>query len=79
MPSAPKLPLGLLATITLEVVPIRVHAPSQELPPFSLCILEVVFCEGVQHRLRFCLDHLHYVKMAAFEFYLVKETEKCSR
>jgi hypothetical protein len=30
------------------------------------CILQVVFCEGVQHRLRFCLDHLNCVKMAAF-------------
>jgi hypothetical protein len=34
------------------------------------CILEVVFCESVQHRLRFCLDHLSCVKMAAFQFYL---------
>jgi hypothetical protein len=29
-----------------------------------------VFCEGVQHRLRFCLDHIDCVKMAAFQFYL---------
>jgi hypothetical protein len=29
-----------------------------------------VICEGVQQRLRFCLDHLNYVKMAAFQFYL---------
>jgi hypothetical protein len=28
-----------------------------------------VFCEGVQHRLRFCLDHLNCVKMTAFQFY----------
>jgi hypothetical protein len=28
-----------------------------------------VFCEGVQHRLRFCLDHVSCVKMAAFQFY----------
>jgi hypothetical protein len=33
-------------------------------------ILEVVFSEGVQHRLRFGLDHLIGVKMAAFQFYL---------
>jgi hypothetical protein len=33
-------------------------------------ILEVVFCEGVQHHLRFCLDPLNCVKMAAFQFYL---------
>jgi hypothetical protein len=28
-----------------------------------------VFCEGVQHRLRFCLNHLNCVKMAVFQFY----------
>jgi hypothetical protein len=32
--------------------------------------MEVVFCERVQHRLRFCLDHLICVKMAVFQFYL---------
>jgi hypothetical protein len=26
-----------------------------------------MFCEGVQHHLRFCLDHLSCVKMAAFQ------------
>jgi hypothetical protein len=25
---------------------------------FFKCILEVVFCEDIQHRLWFCLDHL---------------------
>jgi hypothetical protein len=45
--------------------------------PFFKCILEVVFCEGVQHRLRFCLNHLNYLKMAAFQFLSsIKETEK---
>jgi hypothetical protein len=34
------------------------------------CFLKVVFCEAVQHRLRFRLDHLNCVKMAAFLFYL---------
>jgi hypothetical protein len=29
-----------------------------------------MFCEAVQHRLRFCLHHLSCVKMAAFQFYL---------
>jgi hypothetical protein len=29
-----------------------------------------VFCEGVYHRLRFCLDHLSCVKMAVFQFHL---------
>jgi hypothetical protein len=32
--------------------------------------MKVVFCEGIQHRLRFCLDHINCVKMAAFPFYL---------
>jgi hypothetical protein len=34
------------------------------------CIMEVVVCEGVQHRLRFCLDHLNCVKMTVLQFYL---------
>jgi hypothetical protein len=29
-----------------------------------------VFCEGVRHRLRFCLDHLSCFKIGAFQFYL---------
>jgi hypothetical protein len=33
-------------------------------------VLEVEFCEGVQHRLRFCLDSLNCDKMASFQFYL---------
>jgi hypothetical protein len=32
--------------------------------------LEIMFCEDVQSRLRFCLDHYNCVKMAAFQFYL---------
>jgi hypothetical protein len=42
----------------------------------SKCILEVVFCESVQHRLRFCLDHLNCVKMAAFQFYLLSGKQR---
>jgi hypothetical protein len=38
--------LYLLATITLEVVASAMFK----------CILEAVFCEAVQHRLRFCLS-----------------------
>jgi hypothetical protein len=56
--------LDLLATITLEVVPFRAYAPFPALLPFLKCILEDVFCEGVLHRLRFCLDHLSCAKMA---------------
>jgi hypothetical protein len=37
--------------------------------PFFEWTLEVVFREGVQHRLRICLDHLNYVIMEAFQFY----------
>jgi hypothetical protein len=61
-----KLTLGLTATITLGVVLFLFPA----LLPFSKCILEVVFCEGDQHCLRFCLDHLGCVKMVAFQSYL---------
>jgi hypothetical protein len=35
-----------------------------------------VFCEGVQHRLRFCLDHPNCVKMAAFYFYLQSRKQR---
>jgi hypothetical protein len=40
------------------------------------CVLKVVFCEGVQHRLRFCLDHLNCVKTAAFQFYVQSGKQK---
>jgi hypothetical protein len=64
LPSGQKLTSGLLATITLEVVPLRASS-------ISKFILEVVvFCEGVQCRLPFCLDHLNPAKMAASQFYL---------
>jgi hypothetical protein len=35
--------LGLLATITLKVVPFHMYAPFPELLQFFKCILEVVF------------------------------------
>jgi hypothetical protein len=75
--SGQKVTLGILATSTLEAVPFRAYAPFPALLPFLKCILEVVFCEGVQHSMRFCLDHLNSVKMTAFKFYLqLEETEK---
>jgi hypothetical protein len=52
------------------------HSRSSPLPSVSnfpsasaslKCILEVVFCEGVQHRMRFCFDHLNRVKTAALQ------------
>jgi hypothetical protein len=70
LPSRKKRTLGLLATITLEKDPLCAYAPFSELLPFFELILEVVFCEGVQHHLWFCLDHLICVKMAAFQFHL---------
>jgi hypothetical protein len=57
--SGKKLILGLLATITI---------PSAS--AIFKRILEVVFCEGVQHRLQFCLNHFSCIKMEAFQFYL---------
>jgi hypothetical protein len=61
--------LGILATINLEVVPFRVHAPFSAFLPFLKCILEVVEYEGVQHHLRYCLGRLNYLKRAVFQFY----------
>jgi hypothetical protein len=74
--SGEKLTLGLLATITLDLDTFRAYAPFPVLLPFLKCILEVMFCEGVQHRLRFCLDHLNCVKMGVFQFYLQSEKQK---
>jgi hypothetical protein len=44
LPYGQKLTLGILATIILDVVPFRAHAPFPELLPFYKFILEVVFC-----------------------------------
>jgi hypothetical protein len=51
--------LGLLATTALEVVLFRKDALFPALPSFFKCILEVVFCEGVQHCLQFFLYYLN--------------------
>jgi hypothetical protein len=66
---AKKLTLGLLATITLEVVPFRAYAPFPALLPFLNASWKSCW-EDVQHRLRFCLSHLNFVKMAMSQFYL---------
>jgi hypothetical protein len=42
-----KLSLGLLTTITLEVVPFCAYVPFLALLPLFKFILEVLFCEGV--------------------------------
>jgi hypothetical protein len=47
-------------------VAFRAYAPFPTLLQFFKCILDTLFFEDVQHRLRFCPDHLDYVKMAAF-------------
>jgi hypothetical protein len=47
--SGQKLTLGLLAAISLERVPFCACPLFPALQPFSKCILEVVFHEGVQH------------------------------
>jgi hypothetical protein len=66
LPFGQKVTLRLLAT--LEVVPFRVYAPFAKLLLFLKFIMEVVFYEDVQHRLRFCLDRINCLKMAAFKF-----------
>jgi hypothetical protein len=68
--------MGLLDTITIEVVSFRACAPFPVLLPFFKCILQVVFCEGLQHRMRFCLDHHSCIKMAAFQSYLQSGKQK---
>jgi hypothetical protein len=70
LPSGQKLTLGLLAAITVKVVPFCAYARFPEFLPFFKCVLEVVFCEGVQHCLQFYLNHFICVKMVAFQFYL---------
>jgi hypothetical protein len=70
LPCDRKLTLGLLTTNNIEVLLFCTYAPFSAILPFLKCILEVVLCEGVQHRLRFCFDHLNSVKMTAFQFCL---------
>jgi hypothetical protein len=74
--SGQKLTLDPLATITFELMPFRTYSPLPALLPLFKCILEGLFFESTQHRLRFCLDYLFCVKMADFLFYLQSETEK---
>jgi hypothetical protein len=76
LPSGQKLTLGLLSTITLEAVPFCTCSPFPALLPFLKCTLEIVFCEDVQHRLRFCLNRLNCVKMAASQSYLQSEKQR---
>jgi hypothetical protein len=64
--SGQKLALGLLDTIILEVAFLCKYTLFLVLLPFIKHILEVVFYEGVQRHLRFCLNHLSSVKMVAF-------------
>jgi hypothetical protein len=68
LPSGPKLSLGLLATVNLEVVPFCPYAPFPVLLPFLKCILEDVFCEGVQHCLQFASIISFVSKWQSFSF-----------
>jgi hypothetical protein len=49
MSSRKKLTQGLLATINLKEVPFHAYASFSAFLSFLKCILEVVFCDGVQH------------------------------
>jgi hypothetical protein len=68
--SCQRLTLGLLATITLEVVPFHAYALLLELMSFFKCILEVMFCESVQH----VCDSVSIISVVSelrlFQFYL---------
>jgi hypothetical protein len=64
LPSGKKLTLG--QHHTLKIVTFHAYTPFPALLTFFKRILEVVFCEGVQH----CLDHLSCVRMTAFQFFL---------
>jgi hypothetical protein len=44
LPSGQKITLGILTTITLEVLPTRKYAPFPVLLPLFKCILEVIIC-----------------------------------
>jgi hypothetical protein len=68
--------LGILATITLEVVPFSAYASFTALLPFLKCILEVAFCKGVRHPLQFCLDNHSCVKIAGFQFHLQSRKQR---
>jgi hypothetical protein len=68
LPAGQKLTLEPLASTTFTVVPFRAYASFSAPLPFLRCILGVVFCGCVHHRLRFCLGQFHWVKMADFSF-----------
>jgi hypothetical protein len=68
LPFGQELTLSLLATIIIEVDAYRAYAQFSALlpclyPSWKSCSV------SVQHRLRFFLHRLNYVKVAAFQFY----------
>jgi hypothetical protein len=65
--SGQKLTFGQLATITFEVVLFHMYSWLTALLPLFKCILEVLFCDSVQHCLKFCLDRLNCFKMVAIQ------------
>jgi hypothetical protein len=66
LPSGKKLSFGLR---------VYAYALFQAILPFFKSILEVMFFEGIQHHLQFCLDRLNCV-ILAFQFYLRLEKER---
>jgi uncharacterized Fe-S radical SAM superfamily protein PflX len=68
--------VGLLAIINLELVPSQAYAAFPAFLPFLKCTLEVVFCESIQHRLRFSLDQHICTKLATHQFHLQSEKQK---
>jgi hypothetical protein len=77
LPSGQKLTLGLLATIILEVSSLlRVCTFSSASPIFFKCVLEVLCCGDVQHRLRFCIDRPNCVSGGLSHLSSISETDK---
>jgi hypothetical protein len=77
--SCQKLTLALLATIALKVGSFREYVPFSAFFHLFKCILQVVLCEGVQHRIRFCLDHLNCVKIKGFQSGKQKSRKRTSQ
>jgi hypothetical protein len=59
LPCGQKLTLGLLSTITHEVIPFYTYVLFPELLQYFTCIPEVLFCKGVQLCLQSLVLNLH--------------------
>jgi hypothetical protein len=76
LPSGQKLTLGLMATITLEVVPFPTYALFSAPLVIFKCMLEVMFCEAVQHSLQFCLSPQLWQNGRLSVLSAIRETDK---